>query len=321
MAETDWGRVNTMHVNMEQLTRTIELVRENIKNKPDYDSYNEARTREALIAPVLASLGWNVADFSLVDVEYPVNRGEGQHMVDYALWNPAHPRKSQQDRPFVLVESKGIDHDLNDPSTLKGIRHYAFRAGVPYVVLTNGKIWQSHVFPSAVISEHRQVLEGVDDVDIYDASIPAEEAAKNLKVMFEKVLGAPVHHLDAGWICLKQYLDPKWEHRRQPSGIRFPDGDERETTFWSQLVSHTAGWLHKSRGYLVPPILTPILRHGKASALLVSSGEDGPNWQKIGDENLCVWAGGGQQHTPDNTGVLLSACNIDLEDVYLQVPR
>ena len=308
-----------MNVNMEKLTGTIGMVRENIKNQPDYDSYNEARTREALVAPVLASLGWNVADFSLVDVEYPVNRGEGQHMVDYALWDPAHPRKSQQDRPFVLVESKGINRDLNEPSILKDIRHYAFRAGVPYVVLTNGKIWQSHVFSSAVINdEHRPFLK---DVDICDASIPAEEAAENLKVMFEKVLGAPAHHLDAGWICLKQYLDPKWEHRRQPSAIRFPDGDKRETTFWSQLVSHTAGWLHKSRGYLVPPILTPILRHGNARKLLVSSGEDGRNWQKIDDESLCVWTGGGQQHTPDNAGVLLSACKIDLEDVYLQVPR
>ena len=308
--------VNTMNVNMEQLTRTIELVRENIKNQPDYDSYNEARTREALVAPVLASLGWNVADFSLVDVEYPVNRGEGQHMVDYALWDPARPRKSQQDRPFVLVESKGIDNDLNDPSTLKGIRHYAFRAGVPYVVLTNGKIWQSHVFPSAVINDDHEKF--LDDVDIYDASIPAEDAAENLKVMFEKVLGAPAHHLDGGWICLQQYLNPKWEHRRQPSAIRFPDGDERETKRWSQLVLHTAEWLHASRRRC---LASPILRHGNASAFLVSSGEDGPNWTDIGDESLCVWTGGGQQHTPDNTGVLLAACNMDLEDVYLQVPR
>ena len=307
--------VNTMKVNMDRLTRTIELVRENIKKQPDYDRYNEARTREALVAPVLASLGWNVADFSLVDVEYPVNRGEGQHMVDYALWDPARPRKSRRDKPFVLIESKEIDNDLNDPSILRGIRHYAFRAGVPYVVLTNGKIWQSHVSPSAVINEHRQFRE---DADIYDASIPAEDAAENLKVMFEKVLGAPAHYLDAGWICLKQYLDPKWEHRRQPSAIRFPDGDKRETKRWSQLVLHTAEWLHASRkGCLA----SPILRYGNASAFLVNSGEDGPNWTDIGDESLCVWTGGGQRDTPGNAGVLLAACDIDLEDVYLQVPR
>ena len=308
-----------MDVDMEQLTGTIELVRENIKNQPEYDSYNEARTREALIAPVLASLGWNVADFSLVDVEYPVNRGEGQHMVDYALWDPVRPRKHIDDKPFVLVETKGVDSDLTDQSTLKGIRHYAFRAGVPYVVLTNGKIWQSHVFPSAVINnEDRRFL---DDLDIYDASITAKDAAENLKAMFEQVLeqalGAHPFSIDAGWICLKQYLNPKRKDRRRPSAIRYPDGYKREIRHWSQLVSHTAEWLHKSRGCLVPPIL----RFRSTSEFLVSSGEDGPSWQKIGDESLCVWTGGGKRNAPDNAGILLTACNIDLEDVYLQVPR
>lgn len=303
-----------MIVDMEQLTETIRLVRKNINEQPNYDKFNEARTREALIAPVLASLGWNVADFSLVDVEYPVNRGEGPHMVDYGLWDPAHPRKSRQDKPFVLVESKGIDHDLNDQSTRKDIRHYAFRAGVPYVVLTNGKIWQSHVFPSAVISDDQGKF--LEDVDIYDPTIAAENAAEKLKGMFEKVLSAPAHHLDAGWICLKWYLDPKWEHRRQPSAIRYPDGEVRPARYWSQLVLHTAEWLH-ARGRLVPSIL----RYGSTSQFLVSRGEDGPSWHEIGNEGLCVWTGGGQQYTPDNAGVLLAACDMGLEDVYLQVPR
>ena len=57
-----------MNVHMEQLTGTIELVRENIKKQPDYDKFNEARTREAIVAPILGAIGWNVANFSLVDV-------------------------------------------------------------------------------------------------------------------------------------------------------------------------------------------------------------------------------------------------------------
>ncbi len=313
-AETDWG-MNTMNVDMEKLTKTIELVRKSINEQPSYDKFNEARTREALIAPVLASLGWNVADFSLVDVEYPVNRGEGQHMVDYALWNPAHPRKSIKDKPFVLIESKGIDHDLNEASTLKDIRHYAFRAGVPYVVLTNGKIWQSHVFPSAVINDDHGKF--IEDVDIYDDSIAAKDAAENLKAMFEDVLYAPAHHLDAGWICLNRYLDTKRKNRQRPSGIRYPDGAVRQASFWSDLVLHTAEWLHARGDRLVPPIL----RDGSTRTVIVSSREDGPSWHEIGDESLCVWTGGGQKYTPNDAGVLLAACNIDLEDVYLQVPR
>lgn len=304
-----------MIVKMGELTETIELVRKNINEQPSYDKFNEARTREALIAPVLASLGWNVADFSLVDVEYPVNRGEGQHMVDYALWNPAHPRKFRPDKPFVLVESKAINRDLNEPSIVKDIRHYAFRAGVPYVVLTNGKIWQSHVFPSAVINDpHGKFLE---DVDIYDASIAAKDAAENLKAMFEQVLGASPHHLDAGWICLKRYLDTKRKNRRRPSAIRYPDGEVRQARHWSDLVLHTAEWLHARGDRLVPPIR----RDGSTRTVIVSSGEDGPSWKEIGDESLCVWTGGGQKYTPNDAGVLLAACSIDLEDVYLQVQQ
>ena len=307
-----------MGVNLNGLASIIELVRTNIDNTPSYDRYNEARTREALVAPVLASMGWNVADFSLVDVEYPVNRGEGQHMVDYALWAPSSPRKSREDKPFVLVESKEIDKDLTDQSILKGIRHYAFRAGVPYVILTNGKIWQTHVFPSAVVGEHHQLQE---DVDIYDASITAKSAADNLKSMFESVLRAKAYSLSPGWICLKQYLSPKRDSRRHPKAIRFPDGAEKETRYWSLLVSHTAEWLYAEG--LFPADDPDSLRNHRGEHLVTADEDDAYPWKMVGDaeENLFVWIGGGKRRAPDNAGILLQACGKDLEDVYLQVPR
>ena len=65
----------------QQLAEIIVAIRNTVDRQPDYDKYNEARTREAVVAPILSTIGWNVADFALVDVEYPVNSGQGQRRI------------------------------------------------------------------------------------------------------------------------------------------------------------------------------------------------------------------------------------------------
>ena len=137
------------------LAKIIGEVRENIDKQPDYDKFNEARTREAIVSPILRTIGWDIANFSLVDVEYSVHGGEGGRKVDYALWSKDKPRKRREDRPAVLVEAKGVNPGINGKnkeSIIVAIRHYAFEAGVPYVVLTNGKLWQVHHFEGPVIT-------------------------------------------------------------------------------------------------------------------------------------------------------------------------
>ena len=201
-----------MNVDMEQLTRTIGLVRKNINEQPDYDKFNEARTREAIVAPILGAIGWNVANFSLVDVEYSVHGGEGRRKVDYALWSKSAPRGTQQDKPVTLLEAKGVEQNLNEESVVRSIRHYAFESGVSHVILTNGKIWQAHVFPSGVLADHHQIT---SQVDIYTAPNSPHNCAKALVAMFEQVIATSGdHHISSGWVSLEDYLRTR---RKQPS--------------------------------------------------------------------------------------------------------
>ncbi|MDE2787790.1 MAG: type I restriction enzyme HsdR N-terminal domain-containing protein [Chloroflexota bacterium] len=308
-----------MAVDLTQMTGIIEMVRENISKQPEYDKFNEARTREAIVAPILRSMGWDVADFGLVDVEYSVHGGEGARRVDYALWSESARRTVQGDKPVTLLEAKGVDEDLDAKSVIRKIRHYAFEAGVPYVILTNGKIWQAHAFPSAVLKEHHRLHESVD---IHDDSIAPYDCAKTLAEMFDAVLASPKYSLTSGWTPVKNYLNIKKSRRnRHPTAIRFPDGQQFEVRFWSQLMEHAGNWLcvngHLHAGRL------PVLRNSRSAQpqTLVSDEDNTASWKEVGDEGLFVWTGGGPMYAPDDLGDLLVSCGLDQEDVYLRVPR
>ncbi len=307
-----------MDVNMEQLTEIITVVRENIKAQPDYDKFNEARTREALVAPVLRVMGWNVADFTLVDVEYSVHGGEGRRKVDYALWPPAYPRKSQGHKPFTLLETKGVDEEIDKDAVIRSIRDYAFEAGVPKVILTNGKIWRYHVFPSPVLTDHYQ---GMPQVDIYSAENSSSDCAKALTSMFEKVLAAPIdHHLTSGWVSLEDYLRPRSRNRPRPKALRFPDGDEHEVNHIRDLMKVTADWL-LARG-LLTAAQCPIAGGRNRTKLLVSTDsslEELASWEAIGTSGLFVRIG--ERGNAADVPALLEGCGQSPADLYVQVAR
>ena len=125
----------------------------------------ELHTRYWLVDPMLAALGWDVSDLSLVHVEYPTLGGK---WVDYALLEPA------TGSPLVVIEAKAIwtreirawnaaiePDDLKewkqaDVDQLKG---YVSDLGLTtgYAVLTDGGSW-----------------------DIYDLSIPGEFHEKRI---------------------------------------------------------------------------------------------------------------------------------------------
>ena len=301
-----------MNVNMEQLTETIAVVRKNIKAQPGYDKFNEARTREALVAPVLRAMGWDVADFTLVDVEYQVHGGEGARKVDYALWPPASPRKSKGHKPFTLLEAKGVKVDLETDVVIGRIRDYAFESGVPNVILTNGKIWQYHVFPTYVPTDHYQ---GMPQVDIYSARNSPSDCAKALTSMFEKVLTASIdHHLSSDWVLLDKYVRSK--SKSSPKALRFPDGDEHEVNHIRDLMKVTADWL-LARGFLTAS-QCPIFNKKK---LLVStdtpSMKETPSWKAIGSSSLFVRTG--QKGNLADVQALLKRCGQSPAGLYVQV--
>ena len=238
--------------------------------------------------------------------------------------DPATPRRVQRDKPFTLLEAKAASAEpraqFGDEGDIKSIRNYAFESGVPHVILTNGKIWQAHVFASGVLADHYQLA---PQVDIYNPSSELSDCAAALTDMFAKVLAAPRHRLPCGWVSLEGYLRPRRKYRGPyPSAIRFPDGEEYETNQIRDLVKCAADWLCKQG--LLKPSECPIFRNRRKTELLVSVNGDGdlerlPAWEQVGNDGLFVRTG--ERGNANDIQVLLERCGgaPSSSDVYVRV--
>jgi hypothetical protein len=130
---------------------------------------SEAAVSQGILLPALLELGWPIFDTYVVVPEYSL---EGRR-VDFAL---CHPPK----RPAVFVEVKkvgileGTDRQLFE---------YAFHAGVPMGILTNGQEWSFYLPGEQGPYDERRVYK----LDLLERS--TEEACERLGryLAFERV--------------------------------------------------------------------------------------------------------------------------------------
>jgi predicted type IV restriction endonuclease len=91
-----------------------------------FQSVEEA-TRQGVILPILAQLGWNTYNVREVVPEFSVGNGR----IDYCL--------KIGEKKLVFMEVKRITEDLERHE--KQILEYSFEDGVEIAVLTNGLLW------------------------------------------------------------------------------------------------------------------------------------------------------------------------------------
>lgn len=121
---------------------------------------NEQSISQGVVLRVLQELAWDTFDPAIVWPEYQT--GEGR--VDFALCHP--PTK-----PAVFIEVK------QPGKAEEGVRQaleYAFHAGVPFVVLTDGKTWSFYLPAEQGSYEDRRVYK----LDLFER--PAADAATTL---------------------------------------------------------------------------------------------------------------------------------------------
>ncbi len=92
---------------------------------------NEAAVSRGIVMRVLQALNWPIFDTNIVWPEYRLE----SIIVDYALCHP--PSK-----PTVIIEVKNIGNLEGADSKLF---EYAFRAGVPMAILTDGQEWHFYL--------------------------------------------------------------------------------------------------------------------------------------------------------------------------------
>jgi len=93
---------------------------------------NEAQVSQGPVRSILQALGWDTFDVDSVVPEYSV----GSRRVDYAL--KATPSTTDV---FLEIKAPGKADDVADQQLFE----YAFHVGVPFAVLTDGRIWNFYL--------------------------------------------------------------------------------------------------------------------------------------------------------------------------------
>jgi len=152
---------------------------------------------------VFQELGWDTWDTNVVWPEYQT--GEGR--ADFALCHP--PSK-----PAVFIEVK---QPGKAEEAVRQALEYAFHAGVPFVVLTDGRTWSFYLPAEQGSYEDRRVYK----VDLYER--PPAEAAEILHRYLERARVESGESLEA---ARKEYRS---RNRRTQAKAAIPDA-------WRELV-------------------------------------------------------------------------------------
>ncbi len=108
---------------------------------------NETAVRSQIVQPVLEKLGWPVYDAHMVHHEYPLKAKGSTRHVDLALCMP------NGGSPRCIIELKG-------PDKVEGTQQlfeYAFHAGAPLALLTNGEYWSFYYIPTGGTYDERLI--------------------------------------------------------------------------------------------------------------------------------------------------------------------
>ena len=241
---------------LESLYQTIEKLNERMETHRDKLSQSEALTRNALVDPLLRSLGWDTEDPALVMPEYKLGNG----IADYALLNSG--------KPVIVVEAKKLGIPLDDAAS-QGIS-YCINDGIKYFAVTDGKKWD-------VYETHRTVPLADKKILSFDITNPSADVCLAALALWRRSVqsGAirkawtplldpepqeaplvtpnqpdvpleppaipPIPEAVGNWQPLSQ-LQPLTGDKAPPE-IRLPDGSIRPVKYWADIPLATVEWL------------------------------------------------------------------------------
>ena len=127
---------------------------------------NEAQVKQAVILPILRALDWDDSD----PAEFVPEFSAGHGRVDYALLRSG-------GGPMVFIEAKGLGGV--DTKGEEQVFRYAVNRGVPFLILTDGDLWDFYLSMAAGDPPDRQ---------FYRVELKNEEKISEYVEFFEKHL-------------------------------------------------------------------------------------------------------------------------------------
>ena len=115
------------------LEKTLKVAVEHIRSG---SLENEAQVKQAIIVPILRALEWDDTNPAEFKPEFSVGKG----WVDYALL-------PEGGGPLVFIEAKGLGRV--DIAGEEQLFRYAVNKGVPFLILTDGDLWDFYLSMAA----------------------------------------------------------------------------------------------------------------------------------------------------------------------------
>ena len=141
------------------LNRAVDRIRSGQLN-------NEDQVKLSVILPILRALEWDDTNPSELVPEFSIPSGR----VDYALFDAARG-------PLVFVEAKRLGNA--DESGIEQVFGYAANRGVPFLVLTDGNVWDFYLSMAEGVPEGRR---------FYRIELQRDDKIADYASFFEKYL-------------------------------------------------------------------------------------------------------------------------------------
>ena len=230
---------------LDELIDLIGTLNSRIEKHRSVLSRNEAATRNSLIDPLLAALGWDIADPAEVEPEY---QSGAARRADYAL-------KGGAGIPSIIVEAKKLGRQVDD-----GIGQsiaYCLERGIEFFVVTNGEKWVVYEMLKRGPIEDKLIVEfRVSDVSNRTVmkmlwlwrgnfkfrhpeqpTLPEETPSKR------KMEDGP-SEIPRQAIAFDKYAPSPGQN--PPKSIIFPDGTQKSINKWFEIQTFVVTWLIES---------------------------------------------------------------------------
>ena len=163
-----------------------EVLRKAIERINSGSLTNEAQVKQSVIVPILRALDWDDSDPAEFVPEFSVDSG----WVDYALLRSG-------GGPLVFIEAKGLGGV--DIKGEEQVFRYAVNRGVPFLILTDGNLWDFYLsmaageppdrqFYRVELTNEERIPEYVESLEMYlhksrvvseDARVDAEQRLRS----------------------------------------------------------------------------------------------------------------------------------------------
>lgn len=270
------------------LCETLKLVKLSATSYRQQLERNEAVTRAVLIDPVLRSLGWDVANPAMVEVEKPISSPGKTGFLDYHL---------NADKP-IIIEAKKLGEPLeNHFVQLVG---YAYTLGIDNLFITDGLKWSHYTNLSPTNQEPiRKIDLGLMEeseltkaaayfVETLDAALFAPEPETEVDVLQEKYnslerrlleLDRRIVNMESGGEQIQPSSEPdpadnwlpidgNWDAKnRKLTHLRLPNGSILDVRKWGQLLTETCKYCLTTDPTLLEKLPIPD-KAGRATKLI-----------------------------------------------------